>query len=412
MRLPRLIATVVLSVGLLVLPARAVATGQALLRQLLLAEKKPDTQFMTPLAAIKRLFTEEQIQADWFAPTFLATVPASQVQQIVTSLQTGLGTYKGVQESGQDYLVIFERGSVLTKIVLDAGGRIAGLLFGPPRSLSINLNQATEQFKALPGRVSFVVVEGKSERVALNATTPLVVGSAFKLAILDVLKSQVASGKRSWHDVVELQPSWKSLPSGFLQNWPDGSLLTVQTLAALMISQSDNTATDSLIHLVGRQAIEAVTPRNRPFLTTRQAFILKSAKNSELLKRYRAGNEAERLAVLNDLDKHPLPDTSDFGPNPTALDVEWFFTAQELCALISRVADLPLMSINPGVANAKDWERVAFKGGSEPGVLNLTTWLKARNGKSYCVAATWNSNTSLEEARFMTLYSAVIEGLK
>lgn len=46
-------------------------------------------------------------------------------------------------------------------------------------------------------------------------------------------------------------------------------------------------------------------------------------------------------------DKHPLPDTSDFGPNPTAPDVEWFFTAQELCTLISKVADLPLMSINP-----------------------------------------------------------------
>ena len=83
---------------------------------------------------------------------------------------------------------------------------------------------------------------------------------------MEVLRRQITEGQRSWQDVIELESSYKSVPSGFLQTWPNGSLLTVASLAALAISPSDNTATDSLIYLVGREAIEALTPRNRPFL--------------------------------------------------------------------------------------------------------------------------------------------------
>jgi len=92
--------------------------------------------------------------------------------------------------------------------------------------------------------------------------------------------------------------------------------------------------------------------------------------------------------------------------------VEWFFSVQELCHLMEQVADLPLMRINPGVTDPTAWERVAFKGGSEPGVLNLTTWLQASNGKRYCVAATWNHREPLDEAQFLSLYSGAIEGLQ
>ena len=70
------------------------------------------------------------------------------------------------------------------------------------------------------------------------------------------------------------------------------------------------------------------------------------------------------------------------------------------------------MSINPGIANPKDWERIAYKGGSEPGVLNFTTWLKGKNGKQYCVVATWNnSDAPVNEGKFAALYGGVISFL-
>jgi beta-lactamase class A len=408
-RLIRLFITIFLTAALVIVSAKVVLRGQA--AEVRLAQLQPSNQLMTPKAAIERLFTSKQIQTDWFTPTFLQQVPVSP-QQIIKSLKTALGAYQGVQEVGEDYLIIFDRGSVPTKIVLDASGRISGLLFEAPRAKLSSLNEAIAQFKTLPGKVSLLVLEDNQERAALNAKTPLAVGSAFKLAVLEALKGEIASGKRSWSDIVELQPHWKSLPSGILQNWPDGSRLTVETLAALMISQSDNTATDSLIHWVGKAAIEAVTSRNRPFLTTRELFLLKTDQNEALLQRYRTGNEAQRRTVLDEVNQLPPPELTAIGSSPKALDVEWFFTTQELCSLIEKVSDLPLMSINPGVANAKDWQRLAFKGGSEPGVLNLTTWLLAKSGKRYCVAATWNHDKALDEAGFMSLYGGVLEILK
>ncbi|BAY61085.1 putative beta lactamase-related protein [Calothrix brevissima NIES-22] len=363
-------------------------------------------------AALERLLTSEKVQADWFSSEFLAHVPISQIEQIISSLKQGLGDYQKVEEQGKNYRVVFARGYVPTQIAFDSNGKIAMLFFQPPVAKSQDLKEAIAELKTLPGKVSFLVLEGKSERAALNADTPLAVGSAFKLAVLQALKSQISAKVRSWADVVELKSGWKSLPSGMLQTWPDGSLLTLQTLSALMISQSDNTATDALINIIGRPIIEKITPRNVPLLTTREFFILKSAKNQELRKRYRNSNVEQKRAILNSLAQQSLPDVSEFTDKPVALDIEWFLTARELCSLIEQVADLPLMSINPGVANAGDWERVAFKGGSESGVLNLTTWLKAKNGKQYCVVGTWNHDAPLEESRFMTIYSSAIAGLK
>jgi hypothetical protein len=100
------------------------------------------------------------------------------------------------------------------------------------------------------------------------------------------------------------------------------------------------------------------------------------------------------------------------GVQPNALDVEWFFTPAQLCERIDRVFNLPLMGINPGIAQPQDWQKVAFKGGSESGVLNLTTGLQAKNGQRYCVVATWNSDRPIDDVKFVGLYGGLIDFLK
>lgn len=369
-------------------------------------------QALTPEAAIERLFTQPQIQANWFTEDFLTAAPVPQIQQIVASLQTALGKYQTVRREGRDYQVEFERGSVPTKITLNAQQQIAGLLFESPRLKFASLDEALRGFRSLPGQVSLLVTEGETEKAALQADTPLAVGSTFKLAVLKALQDQVAAGQKQWGDVVALKPEWKSLPSGILQTWTDGALLTLDSLAALMISQSDNTATDHLMRLVGEAAIAPLADRNQPFLTTREFFVLKSAQNADLLAQYRTGDAAKRRSLLPQVAQRPLPDGREFEGDPIAQDVEWFFTTRELCALMAQVQDLPLMTINPGVTNAANWQRVAFKGGSESGVVNLTTGLQAKTGKRYCVSATWNNTAVLERSQFFALYSGVVERLR
>jgi beta-lactamase class A len=308
--------------------------------------------------------------------------------------------------------VVLERAVVPARIVVSTNGRIAGLFFGPavPITAAASVEAALKQFAELPGNVSLVVMEAGRPRGAFHADDALAVGSAFKLAILESLRQKIVAGKHRWEEVVPLRSSWKSVPSGALRTWPDNTPLTLATLANEMVSVSDNTAADALLDICGRGNVEAVTPRNRPFLSTREAFVLKA--NSDLLRRFRAADEAGKRALLPESAQRPLPDPQAFGSTPLAPDVEWFFTANELCALMAKVEELPAMHINPGLANAANWKQVAFKGGSEPGVLNMTTGLIGRNGKRYCIAATWNNSTPLDDTRFFGLYAGVLSVLE
>ncbi|MEC4894267.1 MAG: serine hydrolase [Oscillatoria sp. PMC 1051.18] len=365
----------------------------------------------SPVTVLEKLFAEE-LQPEWFTPTFLRQVPLSQVENIINNIEETLGEIQEIQLDETDYRLIFERGTVLTKIKLNDNNQIESLLFLPPTLNSISLTEAIAKFRSFPGEVSFLVQKDNQVIAELNSNQPLAVGSAFKLAVLATLQQEIAAGKRNWDDVVKLQPEWKSLPSGLLQTWPNYTPLTLQTLATLTISISDNTATDALIQILGKESIETISPRNQPFLTTREAFILKNPQNQQLLSRYRQGNISQKSQLLREISQASLPDVTLFNGDPVALDVEWYFSSQELCNLISTVAELPLMRINPGVVNPQNWQRVAFKGGSEPGVFNLTTWLESKEGTSFCVVATINDAAPIDEAGFVSIYSSAIAGLR
>ncbi len=365
----------------------------------------------TPSERLEQLFTRQPL-AEWFAPRFLQQVSAEQVARIVAQLKQQYGAFERVEGEGTEYEVILERAIVPTRIALDAEGRIIGLFFSPPMPRTRKPDELLAEFRQLPGTTSLLVLKNGREFLALRPDTVLAVGSSFKLAVLAALKDAIEAGRHRWDEVVRLQPTWKSLPSGFLHTWPDGSPLTLHTLAALMISQSDNTATDALLALLGREAVEAYAPHNRPFLSTREAFMLKNPANREYARRFLEADEAGRRDLLATIQDLPLPDASVFSGDPVLPEIEWFLSVRELCRLIESVHELPLTQINPGVARREDWRQVAFKGGSEPGVLNLTTYLIDKQDNTYCVSATWNDTKALEETRFFGLYRRLLQSLQ
>jgi beta-lactamase class A len=383
-----------------VIPARISLDSEGRIVSLFFQPTRPQPPVRAK-AVLDRLLAADRIDPAWFAPSFLERVSVAQIQQVLNDLRAQIGTYQRVEERGVECRAIFERGSVLVIISLDSQGRIIGIFFAVRKAFA-TMEEARRAFQELPGRTSLLVLEDGRERVALNPEAVLAVASAFKLTVLDALQTEIAAGRRNWDDRVTLRAEWKSLPSGILQNAPAGSTHSLRSLADLMISISDNTATDVLIHTLGRETIERHAPaRNRPFLTTREVFVLNDPRNQDLLRRYREGNEAARRAVLRDAQNRPLPAIGIFKPGPLALDVQWFYTVRELCAVIARVADLPAVTLYPGLARRNEWARIAFKGGGAPDVLNLTTWLRAANGSTYCVAATWNNVQALDWAHFL-----------
>ncbi len=229
---------------------------------------------------------------------------------------------------------------------------------------------------------------------ALNAEESLPLGSVFKLYVLGAVAASIADGELDWDQQIEVRDELDSLPSGITQEEPAGSTLSVHELALRMIEISDNTATDHLIDLVGRDAVENAvvdlghsdSSLNLPFLTTRELFVIKA--DPDLLARYSAADEAQRRELLADeVAGAPLISEEDFWVEPRGVTtVEWFGSPADICrALVSldALADVPglepiaeVLSANPGPENVAASE-LFFKGGSEPGVL-FAAWLATR----------------------------------
>lgn len=359
---------------------------------------------------LRRLFEAPEAKAEWFAPAFLAQVPAARVTGIIESLKDEYGELRAVTGEGQRFTVILDRAEVPTHLVLDKERRIAGLLF-EPAVMGGSLEAQIEAIASLPGRTAVLVVSDGTVRAAHNADMPLAVGSAAKLAVLKATADAVAAGRLSWGQTVALDPAWRSLPTGILQDWPVGTPLTLASLANLMISLSDNTATDALIRLIGRERVEAVSPRNTPFPTTRELFTLKAAGNEALRAAWSTGDADTRRGILDEIAETPLP-AADALETAATTGVEWFFTARELCTLMEALADLPALHINPGLAAPGAWLRIAYKGGSETGVLNYTTRLEGSDGTTHCVVATWNDEGPLDEGRASGHYRAMLRELR
>lgn len=69
------------------------------------------------------------------------------------------------------------------------------------------------------------------------------------------------------------------------------------------------------------------------------------------------------------------------------------------------------MSINPGLADPEDWTSVAYKGGSDQGVLNFSTRLVSRDGKVHCVVASWNDDEDVPMDKLAEPYRGILRKL-
>jgi beta-lactamase class A len=350
----------------------------------------------------------------WFSASFLVQISAAQVDTVIAGLMPVLGAYQSVAPTSDAHRFVahFLKGSDAVLIYLDAAEKIDRLLFRPPHLVAASLDDALSPLARVSGTVSYVVAEqGRSELAARDASTPLAVGSAFKLAVLSALLDQIAHGHWRWSDVVALQSDWKSEPSGVLQTWPSGAPLTLATYATEMISISDNTAADALVRIVGPAALARYAAGNEPFLTTREAFVLKSDGETRLRGMYfTVDSPAARAAVLRQVDALPMPSPDAYETKPD-LAIEWHYSVRELCRMMWRVAALPLMSVNPGVADTTDFARVAYKGGSDTGVLNLTTAVTTHRGTRLCLSATVNDVAPIDERAFEAHYAAALRAL-
>lgn len=291
-----------------------------------------------------------------------------------------------------------------------ADGRLSGLLLSPAALANppATLEDLERRFRADVPMASLLIADVTDGCPPDAPEQRLPVGSAFKLWVLGALAIAVEAGEVGWDDPVVVRDDLKSLPSGVLQLEPAGTEVTVLDAAELMIAISDNTATDHLIDLVGRRAVEEAMvvmghgdpALNRPFPLTTELFHLKVVLDDEARTTYLDGDEDARRAFLDGLtvDLSGI-DLSVFTTGQTfqAGELEWFGSVGDLCrALVwlwlaaehpglDRLLDV--LGANPGASiDTAQWPQLGFKGGSEPGVLSLSWIARRADGSVFVVS--------------------------
>ncbi len=383
---------------------------------------------------------------EFFSSGFLSQVPDSKLTEIFTYYYTNLGKcikanpdFPVTRYSGKFFLIFEKDMSVPINITVDESEPhlITGLWIGAPVAIAGSFSDVVNEFKNLPGRSTILILKVSGNRpdtlASYNADSEMAIGSAFKLYVLSELLHDVNKGRRKWSDVVNLRAEDLSLPSGILQKWPVGSPLTLHTLAALMISQSDNTAADGMIRLLGRKNIENILPvtghsnpgLDIPFPSTSELFKLKGERGMRHLHKYLSLNTEGRRELLNDAVSRIDLDSLTIPSEPAYIDsVEWFASAADLCRDMNWIRlnsknepgaeARKILSINPGLTLSKNrWKYIGYKGGSEPGVMNMTYLLQSVKGDWYLMSAGWNnSKAPLDENKFIGLVGGAIKLIK
>ena len=371
-----------------------------------------------------------------FTDTFLTHVPVAQLREVARlgggeDLADGPVELIPSDDAPPPPLTAVIRGTASDrytriKLGVDAKGQISTLWLGPlvgfKRADLDTWAKIDSRCNSLEGVFSFGAYElnGTTLRPihTLNDSRPLAIGSAFKLYILGALAEEIAAGRARWDEPLAINDELKSLPSGQMQLEPEGQEFPISRYAELMISISDNTAADHLLHRIGRAKVEAYMARlnpdagkSLPFLSTMEMFKLKLSPDRTLADRYARADTAARRAMLAEGGEVARAVPSFAGAAlwkaPYEIErIEWFASAGECCRVMADLHRLEQQSgmqplshalrINPGLQfDAKVWPSVAYKGGSEPGVLNMTWLLTREDGKLFLVSIGWN-NTKKE----------------
>lgn len=368
-----------------------------------------------------------------FDARFLTAVPPDQLRALTRQLTAQGGAVEGYADFQREsdgiatFTIRFAKATAPARIELGPTppGEVSGFRIFALTPGADSLERIDAAFATLPGKAGYGIYDlgdgAPVIRRGIEANRPFAIGSTFKLYVLAALARQVAEGQRHWSDVVPI--SGKSFPGGTIHTLPEGSPVTLHTLASLMISISDNSATDMLVRIVGQQALarevklsgHADPEAIAPMLTTAQLFAIKR-QGKDAAARYARATTADRAGQLAALDLSTIADARPgevFGQGPVAIDeVEWFASPADLAGVMNDLRRLDskevfdILAIHPAMdgMTARDWAYVGYKGGSEEGVISMTWLLRNKAGAWSVVSGSWNdAKQPLDEGKFNLL---------
>lgn len=292
---------------------------------------------------------------------------------------------------------------------------------------SLSVEETVDQLVATADAVSVLVARIDDDRcVALveqNIAAPLETASMFKGYVLGAVADAVDAGDLTLDTPVSLDADLLNTNGSRIASAPIGTEFSLLEMATLMMALSDNTATDHLMKLIGRDELDRALERfghaepglMSPLLTTGELAHLRLNVPTA---------EADMFATLSENDQRVFVDevlaplgssTGDFRfVNDAAFRAaNWRASADDLCRLMAGLRTYPdttdaslLVDRAYGGGNVpafarQSWERAWFKGGSQglsaEGLIVLTLGylVESDDRGTYVVITMANSESSV-----------------
>jgi hypothetical protein len=259
-----------------------------------------------------------------------------------------------------------------------------------PEDQTLTLTEAADRFQTLAASNSLFVgridSNGQCEsEISRSADTPRALGSIFKMWVLGAVGEHLNLGLSQPEDPVTLVAS-ELAAGGVINNEPLGTSFSLRDMAIMMMADSDNTSTDHLHELVGRQAIEDVvadygiveTTQLLPFLNVSEQFHVFSRFDLPTALTYVNGTLPFREQFLANqiIPLGPsFPVSFPFFHEALLSTGTWSASARDICRTLAGMHALPRNSVGFEVVNQAlgfqaaqpdvrgKWERVWYKGG-------------------------------------------------
>lgn len=293
---------------------------------------------------------------------------------------------------------------------------------------NLTFDEATNKLETLAEDVSVLVAridEGNQCQPVFErrSDTPRGIASVFKIFVMGAVAQAIEDGVVTPEEIIPLTTENQVL-GGVINNEPVGTEFDVRDMSTLMLGISDNTATEHLFKLVGRDRNEAIIDQfgfdDRdailPFLSMNEAFHLYFTVAEADALNYIVDSEAGQRSYVEDV-LNPLGPVVNFVRANVSVLVRglWQSTPNDVCAALAGMREFPdnseafnvldtaLGAETVGVNVRGDWERVWFKGGSLADNLGLRVltyaWMFETDSRGAFAVIVFTNNDSGGNAR-------------
>jgi hypothetical protein len=310
------------------------------------------------------------------------------------------GPCREVQALGGTNFELHYRDAIVPLEVISEGQKVRSFYLGMPEMRDDTAAKVITALKKEPYQTAFYAgTESGHELLSYQPDLVLSISRSNQIFLLRATRDAALAPS----EALPLEEKSLIRSFGILQFWKIGTLLTVDSLLQLLVSEKDLTASDLLLARLGPSKVAKYGKSLAPFLSFREYFLLSALPREKLKDRNAVSTQLAALG--NQLAPAPGP-----AEHPELLSVlGWFASPRELCesALAVKeelVARNRRLNSEYQAVQPKNVEVFGIVQTRDTGISQLTQVYKLHGQSEWrCLALTANHHDEIEEGFFSSI---------